>query len=120
MPASLEARNRLRVIRRLSKGFPDQTAEARLGQIAKIASGEAPAVIPREPMDKTMAQRIAEGQASRSPKAKDRVRPAPKKKPAEDSEPKKRKRLGGRDRKERGGSERVDPDKIVKSEDVNL
>jgi len=99
MAATIETKRRLRAIRRLSASFPDRTAEERIKQIEGIASGKLEPKLFRNETSPTLMERLAAGQASRSPRAADQKKP--EKKPE-----KKRKGLGGRDRQERGGLNR--------------
>ena len=122
MPASMECKQRLRAIRRRSKSVPDHTAEARLAEIGDIVSGKLDLGAVVNEMSPTLEQRLADGQASRSPRspaiqaAKEKAekereaarKKADKAKNPDTSKPKrKRDEKGGRDRKEEGGQDRV-------------
>jgi hypothetical protein len=106
----LVVKQKLRAIRRLSTSFPARTAEERLVQIEGIASGNIPPTMVRRAVSPDMGERLARGQASRSPRnALDKRKPEAKKdNEAESGEEKKRKRRSGFDRKERGGIDRSD------------
>ena len=111
MAASIETKRKLRTIRRLSASFPDRTAEDRLVQIEGIASGKLePKLFRRQPSPDLM-ERLAAGQASRSPRIADKRREKDKanakKKAAEEKKAEKaRAEKVGKDRKERGGQDR--------------
>jgi len=60
---------RFRVIRQLASLGEETKYDERMKLIADIASGKVPPEIPREPADHTLAKRLADGQASRSPRA---------------------------------------------------
>ena len=109
MAASIETKRKLRAIRRLSTPVPDQNAEERLGQIGDVLSGKLDVQRITNITSPTLARRLAEGQASRSPR--NAIDKRPPKKPEAEVEEKKRKLGGGRNRMETGGMNR--------SEDVN-
>lgn len=120
MAASIETKKRLRAIRRLATSFPDRTAEERLAQIEGIANGSLEPKVWRRDMSTNLMERLAAGQASRSPRNAFDKRPGAKR-PAvareaeaetETEEKKKRGKRGGRDRMERDG--------LNRSSDVNL
>ena len=105
MAASIEAKRKLRAIRRLSASFPDRTAEERLKTIAGIADGKIEPTVVRRGTSPDLLERLKAGQASRSPRGAADKQPAKKK-----AEPKEKKRSesGGKDRKERGGQDRAE------------
>jgi len=108
MAANIETKRKLRYIRSISAPFPDRTAEERLERIAGIASGKVELTPVQNRVSPTLMDRLAAGQASRSPRTARDKQPKPKPQPdAEEGEPeKKRGRLGGRNRKEGGGMNR--------------
>ena len=116
MASSIESKRRLRAIRRLSASFPDRTAEERLARIEGIASGAVDPVV-RNTTSPDLMERLAAGQASRSPRTAHDKRPGAKRpadtprhaddlKRADDPDKKKRKKGGGHDRQESGGLNR--------------
>ncbi len=111
---SIERTRRLRAIRRLSPSFPRHTAAERLEKIEGIANGKTdPSIVRRKP-SADLAERLAAGIASRSPRIQDRHKIKDKKKAAftereeekKATDEKKRKSRLGRDRQERGGQDR--------------
>lgn len=120
--ASSETLKKLRAVRSLSRSSPVQTAEERLERIAAIAAGREDPNIFVNRNSPDLAKRLEAGMASRSKRnALDKRSKAvePEKRveaeepdEAEEPEEKKRKKRGGRDRKEAGG--------LNRSTDVNL
>jgi hypothetical protein len=104
--ASVETKNRLRTIRRISGPFPDRTAEERLKTIIGVADGTLDPMEGRNKTSPNLLERLAAGQASRSPRNAADKRPKAEPKPVEADEEKERKGRRGRDRQERGGIDR--------------
>ena len=94
---TLENRRRFRAIQRLCNRFPPQTADERLEKIAGIADRSLPPEIAIQPVSADLAERLADGAASRSP----RVGQQP---PVKEQ---KRQAKRGRDRQEGGGFNRT-------------
>ena len=117
MAASIETKRRLRAIRRLSASFPDRTAEERLEKIEGIASGKLEPTVARHGPSSNLMERLAAGQASRSPRISDarRAKDAAARK-AEEGEAEEKKRKRGR----RGGRDRMERDGLNRSSDLNL
>ena len=91
---------RLAAIRRLARQMPLYNADERLGKIAEVASGKGDvAGVFQMKVGANLAERVAAGQASRSPMPGDPPKPEPEQK---------RSRRGGRDREEKGGSNRAE------------
>jgi len=111
MAANIDTRRRLLAIRRLATSFPDRTADERLANIRKLASGEGNPADFRNQTSPDLAERLAAGQASRSPKLAQRRQGALKedeaaKKRKEDEASRKRKAKSGHDRMESSGLDR--------------
>lgn len=104
--ASIEAKARLRAIRKLSSPIPDRTAEDRLKRIEGIASGKITPELGRNSTSVDLMQRLKAGQASRSPRIGQPVPVARKKAAEEEPKPEGRGRRGGKDRQERSGLDR--------------
>lgn len=103
--ATQETMRRLAAIRRLARQMPLGTASERLNAIAEVASGKGDVEgVFKADVQNNLAERLEAGQASRSPVSAGHP-DAPK--PVE-PDPKKRKLLGGRNRKETGGAMRND------------
>jgi hypothetical protein len=100
-----DSRRRLRAIRRLSRSFPASNQVERLESIADIASGKAPPERSISPVSGDLAERLADGADSRSPRMKkpETVKETKRKK----EQAKKRKESKGHDRQEGGGMNRT-------------
>ncbi len=94
---TLENRRRFRAIQRLCNRFPPQTADERLKKIAGIADRSLPPEIAIQPVSADLAERLADGAASRSPRVG-------KKPPVKEQ---KRQARKGRDRQEGSGFNRT-------------
>lgn len=90
-------RNRFKAIRRLCTPYPPDSAGDRLKMIEDVASGKAPADFRPNVTSADMAQRIADGQASRSPRAGEKPTVSEKK----------RSEKRGHDRSEKSGTNRT-------------
>ena len=66
-------RRRFRAIRRLCNPYPPQSADERLAQISDIAAGKAPPELVLQPVSKDLAERLAAGAASRSPRMRPKL-----------------------------------------------
>ncbi len=105
MGTKIDTKRTLRAIRRLSGAIPARDADERLQLIADIATGKTPPTSVRRQTSPTLAKRIHEGQASRSPRtAFDIV--AKKKADRAGKAKGKREEKAGRDRMETGGDTR--------------
>jgi len=93
--APVDTKARLRAIRKLASPVPDRTATDRLRRIEGIASGSITPEMGRLTTSPDLLERLAAGQASRSPRVGDKKR-----------EPKEREKRGGRNRMESGGADR--------------
>jgi hypothetical protein len=113
MTTNIDAKRRLRAIRRLSGGFPDRTAEERLVKIEGIASGKLDPADFRHQTSPDLIERLERGKASRSPRNATDKRPVAEVKAEEREETEKK-------RKKRGGHDRKEGDGILRSTDVNL
>ncbi len=101
--ASQDTMRRLRAIRRLARQMPLDNADERLVAIAEVAGGKGDVDgVFKSNVQDTLAERLEAGQASRSP-----ITGQPPPKQEDEPEPKKRKLLGGRDRKETSGTIRT-------------
>ena len=65
---TLLQRRQFKAIRRLANSYPPQGAHERLGKIADIATGDAKPEIEIQPLSADLAERLAKGAASRSPR----------------------------------------------------
>jgi hypothetical protein len=108
--AMLDVKARLRTIRRLASPVPNSTAAERLKTIEGIAGGSVGPMDGRPKTSATLLKRLAEGQASRSPRNAIDKQPEQRRRKLEAKEreeaEKKRKGEQGRDRQERGGLNR--------------
>ncbi len=107
----IEAKRKLRAIRRLSASFPHRTALERLDMIVNIASGKAEPRVPRRPMSETLGERLAAGQASRAKRTAPKVEDQQDRKkkfadPEGEAELKRRRAKASRNRQEYGGQVR--------------
>lgn len=99
--AGQDTMRRLAAIRRLARQMPLANADERLAQIAEVAGGKGDvAGVFQANVQSNLAERLEAGIASRSP-VTGVAPPEPKK-----EEESKRKRTGGRDRREKGGAMR--------------
>ncbi len=104
---------RLRAIRKLSSPVPTRTADDRLKRIVGIASGEISPEMGRITTSPDLLERLAAGQASRSPRIADKNRDKASRELRRQQEADKaaeaKRRKGGRgsrDRQEKGGADR--------------
>lgn len=114
MSDKADTKARLRAIRKLCGPVPDRTAADRLARIEGIAAGKLTPEMGRVHTSADLMERLAAGQASRSPRAGDAAEAKAKAKAEQEAaeaaaeEDRKRAQLAGRNRKERAGQDRAE------------
>lgn len=117
--ASLETRKKLAAIRRISAAFPDATAEERLLQIEGIASGKLEPKLVRREHSANLAERLAAGQASRSPRSPAIQAAKQKAQEAREAARKDEEKKAAKKRKGKPSKDRMETSNLNRSADLN-